>query len=678
MTTRELSRQLVPDSASLGARTAADIGNQARPTDSKRLIRVAAVILPPVGATVILLGLHHAAGRTEPDQLQFALYWIGFLCGMVPLIALAGSTGIDGVTRTCALAGVGLFGMVPRLVRAPFGPVGYDEFAHMRQAIETYMHGDVGHVSQLLPISQHFPGLHQTIGGFARLTGAPLWPSALTVIILAHVLSVLAVYQIVVAVGGSSRGAAAGAVIYTLNPSWLNFNTSVSYESLALPMLLWCLAAAVAASSVPKRPGPRYIAVVVLSAAALPMIHHLSTILLCLILVLLIAAGVVHRIRRAIRRRGTDREDLWPLLFTLSCLLASMVFWWSHIYEWLVAYLSPALTRGWAQLNRLVDQVLGSAPAATETTGQRAPFSGAKNPIYETVLGFFFPVLTLTLFLAALAVLWCNRHRFGSLPWGFAALGAMYFLSMPMVLTKGGAEGAHRSWAFSFIGIAVICGLAWSYRSAGVTAPRFRPLDRWIAHLGSARIKPGVVGVILIAMYVGGAALGTNVSARFPGSANVGDDARSVSREAGAVASWLAARAPVDTPVIADRYVSEQVGSAARMAPMSPSDTFPLWALYMSAEPVGPDVLKQVLDADIRYFVVDARMATTRPRMGYWFTGDEPGVDGPTLFPQAAIDRFNCLPWLQARYAAGPLTVYQVDADVLRRTMAGSCQGREA
>ena len=186
------------------------------------------------------------------------------------------------------------------------------------------------------------------------------------------------------------------------------------------------------------------------------------------------------------------------------------------------------------------------------------------------------------------------------------------------------------------------------------------------------------MGVVLTVMYVGGAALGTNISSRFPGSAHVGDDARSVSREGAAVAAWMAAHAPVDTPVVADRYVSQQVGWVGRMAPLAPSATFPLWDLYMSAEPVRPEVLKQVLDADVRYFVVDARMATTRPRMGYWFIGEEPGAGGTRLFPQVAIDRFNCLPWLRARYAAGPLTVYQVDADVLRRTMAGSCERPDA
>jgi hypothetical protein len=61
--------------------------------------------------------------------------------------------------------------------------------------------------------------------------------------------------------------------------------------------------------------------------------------------------------------------------------------------------------------------------------------------------------------------------------------------------------------------------------------------------------------------------------------------------------------------------------------------------------------------------------------MGFWFTRNDPSLGESNLFPQVAIDRFNCLPWLRAAYAAGALTVYEVDTDVLRRTMAGSCEG---
>ena len=186
------------------------------------------------------------------------------------------------------------------------------------------------------------------------------------------------------------------------------------------------------------------------------------------------------------------------------------------------------------------------------------------------------------------------------------------------------------------------------------------------------------MGVVLTVMYLGCAALGTNISSRFPGSAHVGDDTRSVSREGAAVAAWMAAHAPVDTPVVADRYVSQQVGWVGRMAPLTPSATFPLWDLYMSAEPVRRSVLKQVLDADVRYFVVDARMATTRPRMG---SGSAAKSRAPTV--RACFRRWRSTgstvcPGCAPAYAAGPLTVYQVDADVLRRTMAGSCERPDA
>jgi hypothetical protein len=638
--------------------------------DSHRRRLIAAVALPPVGAVLILLDLHYAAGLAEPDGAQFALFWVGFLCGMLPLIVLACSTGINGVTRACALTGIGLFGTVTRVLRTPASPMGNDEFNHIRQAIETYLHGDVGHGSDII---SHFPGLHQVISAFARLTGSPLWPTALAVIVLAHILSVLAIYQLIRAVGASDSGAAVGAVVYILNPSWASFDTSISYESLALPVLLWGLAATVAASRAPKQPSLRYIAVAVLCAAALPMIHHLTTIMLSLILALLIVAGVVHSVRRVVAKdRGAPREHLWPLLLTASFLLDSIIFWWFNLRDLLIAYLSPSLTRGWAQLQQLGDPTT----ALGKASGIRIPFGGAQNPIYETVCGLLYPPVVLLLFLVSLVILWRNRRGLGSAPWAFAALGAMFFLSIPMVLTGGGTEGAHRSWAFSFIGIAVICGLAWSFGVPSAALARFGPLGRRVARLGRPEVRIGVVGVVLTVLSLGTASLGTNISSRFPGNAHVGDDARSVSREGAAVAAWMAAHAPVDSPVVADRYVSQQVGGwEGRMTPLSPSATFPLWDLYVSVQPVRRAVLKQVLDANVRYFVVDARMATTRPRMGFWFNWDEPGTGDTRLFPQVAIDRFNCLPWLRASYAAGPLTVYEVDADVLRRTMAGRCEG---
>ena len=191
------------------------------------------------------------------------------------------------------------------------------------------------------------------------------------------------------------------------------------------------------------------------------------------------------------------------------------------------------------------------------------------------------------LFLMSLAVLWVNRRRVGSAPWAFAALGAMFFLSIPMVLTRGGAEGAHRSWAFSFIGIAVLCGLAWSFGVPPAVRARSAPLGRCLRASGGGPVSGSAPWASCSLSCLSGAPRSGRTSPPVsPGARTVGDDARSVSREGAAVAAWMAAHAPVDTPVLADRYVSQQVGSGGRMAPLSPSATFPMWDLYMSAEPV--------------------------------------------------------------------------------------------
>jgi hypothetical protein len=640
----------------------------AAPSDTRprRLRTLAAVLLPPVGAMFLLLSFHHAASLVEPDQLQFALFWVGFLLGMLPLVALACGRGVGGAARTWALVGIGLFGMIPRLMQP--GPAGPDEYIHFRQALEAYLSGDVGHVVYLLPITKAFPGLHQTAGALARLTDLPLWTAGIGVIVLAHIISVLAIYQLVRMVGAPARGAAVGAVVYMLNPSWLYFDAAFSYESLALPLMLWCLAATVAAGRATSKLNLRAIAMALFCVVVLPVIHHLTTIMLCLILVLLIVVRTLPFVRRtAVGGRRESGERFWPQILILGTLLLSITYWWSGLYSWLVVYLGPAWANGIEQLQKILN-------GEVQSSGSRSPFDGAANPAYEIVCGYLLPFVLFALFLWSLAILRRNRRRIGSAAWAFVVLGAMFFASLPMILTAGGGEGAHRSWAHSFIGLAVMFGLAWSLApdsAAYEAATRLRA----VARLFSRRsVRTAVAGIVFTVLALGSAAVGTNVPHRFPGAPLVGEDGKSVSRESGAVAMWLAAHTPIDTVVMTDRFTSLQIGSLGRMAAPRPSVTFPIWDVYMSPGPIRLEVLKQVSDAKIKYFVVDARMATTRPLVGYWFTRDEPGAGGEQVFPQSAIDRFNCLPWLRSVFAAGPLTVYEVNTGVLRRTRATSCE----
>lgn len=636
------------------------------PGKAARLRVILAMVMPPLGAVLVVLSHHHAAGLDEPDNTMFALFWAGFLCGMVSLVCLACGPRVSGGTRMLALAGIALYSMLARALH--FQPVGSDEFIHFRQALEAYINGDVGHTVKLLSITRDFFGLHQVANAFAQLGQVPLWYAAMAVVVLAHILSLLAIYQLVRMVNVPAAGAAVGAVVYSLNPSWMYFNVAFSYESLALPLVAWCLAATVAAGRATERPAIRAIAAAVLAVAVLPMVHHLSTIMLLLIMTVLVVARLVPWFYRAAAGKlGIRRERVWPVVLIWGSLIGSIAYWWAGKYDWLINYLGPALSEGYAQLQRILQG------ASKATSGQRTLFANSQNPIYEIISGYLFPIVTFGLFLWALAVMWHNRRRIGSTPWAFAVVGAMFFGSMPMLLTAGGAEGAHRSWGYSFIGIAVMCGFAWSYgpRTTGVLAAKW---PKAVGILVQPRIRIGTAVMAYVVLLLGGAALGVNVSHRFPGRTGVGEDARAASYEGRAVADWFAEHALFDTPVMADRYVSTMAGSLGRMSALRPSKTFPIWELYMNPNPVRPEVLKQIWDSEIGYFVVDSRMATDRPKSGTWFVKDEPGRGAHTLVPQAALDRFNCLPWLTGVFAAGTLTVYEVDRDALARTQTGQCE----
>lgn len=651
----------------------------------RRLSPVVSIVIvtfcSAVGSVLLIASYHHAAGLTVgTDQMTFALYWAGFLVGMLSLAALACAVRIDDMTRMFALVGLALFGTLPKLLRNPTGPLGSDEYAHMRQILEAYLRGDVGHVSYLLPITQDFPGLHQAVSAITHLTGLSLWTVALGIIALAHILSVIGTYQLVRAVGACPAGAATGAVVYTLNPSWVLFDTSVAYESLALPLLIWCLAAAVASTRGGIQFRSRYVTTAVLAATVTPVIHHLTTIILCAMLLTLTFACLARRGKPVIDTYGVSlpRDNVWPLVLVTFCALGATTLWFAERAHGIIAYLSPSLTRGWTQLS----QIIGLSPRPpTAESGQRALFAGTRLPFYEVLSAFMLPVVVLAVVLVAGCVIWRNRGQVGSAVWVFAALASLFFLSLPALFTTGGSEGAHRSWAFSFIGIAVLCGLARSFslHRADATGDEHHRRTPVLALLTQLFRSPNrrlvVAGAVFIVMALGGtAASQANVSVRFPGAPRVGDDARSINPHGRAVSDWIAVHTPIDTPVLADRYASFELGAYGRMATLSPSATFPLWDMFIRETPISPEVLKQLYDSKIRYIVVDTRMAATRPALGYWFTVDEPGANSNYLYPASALARFNCLPWLHGTYGAGPLTVYQVDRAVLIRTMAGECQ----
>ena len=640
----------------------------------------ALIVLPAVGALLLIASYHHAAELTAPsDQLQFVLYWLGVLAAAVPLTVLACAPRVRELTRVLALVGIGLFGMMPTLLRSPAQPLDHDEYAHFQQVVETYLQPGIGHPAELVKLAQYFPGLHQAVSAIGHLSGLQLWVVAVALISIAHALSTVGAYLLVRTVGASPQGAAIGAVIFSLNPSWPNFDALVSYESMALPLCICVLVATIASSHKTGYRRVRLVVAAVFIAGAAVVTHHLSTLVLLAVLSLLTLVSFVRRARlKWLSREGSPGDELsaespWPMLVILLCGSMETALWFSGRNQQILSYLSPSVVGGWAQLKQLI----GLEPSEGEAG--RTLFSNTESPFYEVGAALLLAPVVCLLILVSGIVLWRYRKSLSSSAWVFAGLALMFPLSLPLVFTPAAGEGVHRSWAFSYLGLAVTVGVAYSWGLRPATLLDLLPRRLSIRGVVSRVLPRSSTAVVLtivtyLIMLVGGTAAGMNSALRFPGPTMVGQDARSMSLDSRAVASWMAANAPPDTPVLADRWDSLEVSLWGHARALVPSSSFPLWDIYMKPEPIKAQTLNELLDSHARYLVVDSRMATTRPAMGFWFTTEEPGKDGSAVYPASAIARFQCLPWLRGVFAAGPLTVYEVDPATLRATMAGECR----
>ncbi len=247
-----------------------------------------------------------------------------------------------------------------------------------------------------------------------------------------------------------------------------------------------------------------------------------------------------------------------------------------------------------------------------EGIGHAASVRGAQTPIYETVSvrHFVHPWFCccswyhsqFSSFTAA-----GSAPRLGDSPrWGASAFSEHSFGA-----DQWRRRGAHRSWAFSFIGIAVVCGPALVRRGISCGGPRGSVLSAAGARvLLQPGVRIGVVGAVLTMLLVGVRRWGRTCP---PASwTHAGRRRRAVGGVPGGggavAAGWRRTRRWTLRWWRTGAHVTAGRRLGGANGPLAPSAGFPLWDLYMSDRPVRPYVLSSAR-ADIHYFVVDARMA---------------------------------------------------------------------
>jgi hypothetical protein len=603
-----------------------------------------------IGAVV---GSYDIAQTTASSTSEFAWFWIGMFLLELPLVTLMARRATPPAMRTALLTLYGLVSYAPKLYRNPASPIYHDEYAHWRQTYEILSTGKLFQPNPIISIVARYPGLHAATAALVQATGLSIWQAGTLLLIICHVALVLGIASLAQSLGLTSRTAAVAAIIYGLNSSFLYFDTQYGYESMAITLAVWTLVAYVhAVRSHRGRGRAAWSVLTIVLSAGTVVTHHLSAFTLVLIMAL---AAVALSVPWLARSPGWARTAMtaWGLTFVTALIAGG---WFRFVAPTTWSYLSPFLGEGVSELMQV----------ASGSGGARQLFAASLSPGWEQKAAYLVPVFAIGLAMGGLLLIRA-RIRDGRLPRGhqraldlaFALLGLVYFPSTIFILAPAGAEGARRSWAFTWIGLSVLAA----------------PAAVWLLDRARARMRrwarvvmcSGLTAILAITL-VGGTAAGLDASYRFPGPFLFGSDARSVTPELLAASQWFSARFGTGNNIVTDRYTGLIFGSIGLQDPASPSAGFPTYNLYLAkpGAPVEPAFLLFDLSlSNFTYLIVDGRMAYETPEVGVYFTPNEPAVldrlqDGKPVF-YGRLDKFNTILWMVKVFQSDNYSIYRIN-----------------
>jgi hypothetical protein len=603
------------------------------------------------GMAAVVIG-YQSGESAVSNTSEFAWFWTGMLLLTLPVAVLVGWSATPSRIRTALLVLYGLVSYAPKLLRNPPSPLFHDEFAHWRETHDILSTGKLFNPNPILSIIARYPGLHAATAELVRVTGLSIWHAAVLLLLLFHVALVIGIAELAQALGFNNRTAALIAILYGCNASFLYFDTQYAYESMAMTLVVWTLVSYVCAirSQSWQRRAAWTMLTMVLSAGTV-ITHHLSALMLVVIMAL---------ISLVLSLPWLARDEQWmPTAVTawsMTVFTAMMAgAWFYFVAPRTFSYLSPYLGRGSLQLLRI----------AQGSGGGRQLFGASLTPWWEQKSAYLVTVFALALAIGGLLLMrtWIKngrlpRGRHRALFIAFAVLGLMYFPSILFIFTTFGAEGARRTWAFTWIGLGMLAGPAviWLINWAGCQIPRGRRIT----------MRAGLISAMAIAV-IGGTAAGINAVYRFPGPFLYGSESRSTTPELLGASRWFSAQLGTGNSIVTDRYTGLIFASLGLQNIPTPSPGFPIWDLYLDkpGSLIRPTHLLSGLESSYyTYLIVDRHMAYEVPEEGRYFSSDEPSSlitrSGKSAF-RGRLGKFNAIPWMVKVFQSDNYSVYRLN-----------------
>ncbi len=606
------------------------------PIPSGALADLTAGVFVAAGAALVIWAYRQAP--TEQIQSYDPIFWVGMVLAYLAIAWRA----VSGRHAVLWLALLGLFTVLPKFWMSPNGPIYYDETAHFALLRAIIAGHKLFQYTPLLPIGTYYPGMESAAATIHWLTGLSAWDSALTLIAVVHCLLPVQVYYIARALAVRSRWAAVAGLVYAVNPSFVYEDVQFAYESVAILLMLTIVRLYVEALAAERTGGRTWrqslltnVLIAVLCFGCV-VTHHLTS--LAGVGLLLVAALVLRPMTGFADLEGGGRRLFvrWVPVVTLA---ACLVLWIAFVARATVSYLSPFVTQPAHELLSLA----GLARRATAGAGLRTLFSNSGTPGYERVAAFAAPVLVAIAFVFAV-ILWLRKRP---LQPGFLwplVVTAAYLVSLPVTLTASGAAGAHRTWASTYLGVALL----------PVAIAILFDLDK--RGMRMKRTAAGVGAVALVVLLVGNVTAGTPVDYRFPGPYEFGSDTRSVTPETLRLAHWVLVHLGPGAHVLTDEYTSLPLTTYAHAITPQQGPGLPIGEIWYDRRPPDPSLMDALQQQGDVYIVVDTRDAQYKdPGSELFFPGE------PSVVPPANIARMAHWPWLHLLYSSQHYRVYKID-----------------
>jgi hypothetical protein len=590
--------------------------------------------LVAVGAALVVWAYRKAPTTSEIESYD-PIFWAGMLLAYLAVAWRA----ISGRHAVLWLGLFGLFTVLPKFWMSPGGPIYFDETAHFAMLQNVISAGGVFRHTPLLPIGTFYPGLESAAAAIHWLTGLSPWDSALTLIAVVHCLLPVQVYYVARALPVPHRWAAVAGLLYAANPSFVFFDVQFAYESVAILLMLTIVRLYVEALAAERsgrptwRQGLSASLLIAVMSFGLVVTHHLTSLTG---IALLLAGGLFLKPISGL----ADRKGGWRRLFVrwmpVLTLATCFALWVVFVAPETVSYLSPFVSGTASQLVALATGSEGSGAV-------RTIFSHSTAPVYERAAAIAAPIAIGVAFLLA-GFRWlqkpCLRSNF---LWSFV-LTAAYLMSVPLTLTSQGAEGSHRTWASTFVGVALL-------PAALVILFELDKRRQWLKRTAAT------VGVALLAvLFVGNVAADAPPGSRFPGPYQFGSDTRSVTPETLSFAHWVQAHLGPRAHVVTDRFTALALTAHADAVTPLQGHSLPIGNIWYNSRPPGPPLMSTMERQGDDYLAVDVRDAqhtATGPPL--FFSGE------PKRVPLRNITRLAHWPWLRLLYSSQHYRLYRIN-----------------